>query len=335
MTERNGVIGNGMVVRLLACAVALAAATAASRVGAVVVTVSSPDGAPGEPLEVTVGLQRAEGDPTVTGAQTDVLFNTTQIELVGACADDQSACRGDADCGGTCADDQSACRENADCGKDGQGNDINCSLLNCNLPCTNAPQVNAGDFVADLPDTIRPPDEPPMDRLRVAVFAFANPAATYDTGPLVTCTFQIKSDAAAGQIEASTDRTQASDPATELIPGVTTDVRMGNICDGICPTVTPTATLTPELPTATPTEAGPTSTPVPTDTPRPTNTPTARPTNTAVPSPTSTATSSVPRVSGRDNDGCAIAPHGSAGGTGVLWCLVPVLAALRRRHRRV
>jgi len=324
MTERKALkrkaLNGGIVVYLLACAIAVALA---SRAGATpVVTVTTPDGAPGEPLELTVGLERSAGDPTVTGVQTDVLFNTDQIELVGTCADDQSPCRGDADC----AED---------------------NAVNCNLACRNAAQVNAGDFSADLPDTIRPPDQPPTDRLRVAVFAFANPAATYDTGPLVTCTFQIKATAVGGQpIQLSADRTEASDPATEPIPGVTAVVRPGTICDGVCPTATPTpsatetSTVTPTVATATPTPMeGPTNTPTATgtatstNTPRPTNTPTLRPTDTATPGPTNTPTPSVPVLKGKDDDGCAIAPNGSTGGSSLLWCVLPALAAVGRRRR--
>jgi hypothetical protein len=58
----------------------------------------------------------------VTGVQTDVLVNTTQIELVGRAP-------------------MIGVSWNADCGTDGQGNSIN-----CNLPCTNAAQVNAADY---------------------------------------------------------------------------------------------------------------------------------------------------------------------------------------------
>jgi hypothetical protein len=322
-----------MTVRMLACAAALAAATAAIRVdAAVVVTVESPDGAPGDPLVVTFGLERTQDDPTVISAQADLLFNANQIEIVGACADDQSECRGD-----------------ADCGKDSEGHDINCKL-----PCLNAAQVKECAYAVDLPDTVRPPEEPPMDRIRVQAYArnpYVNPiegcevdpTATLDTGPLVTCTFKITEDAPPGPIEATgdcerkdADCAAAGDPNGEPIPGVTTDVRLGRVCDGVCPTVTPTPTET-ATPTSTETAtATATATPtVPTATPTVTRPPTNTPTVTATPSATNTATPPFPRLTGSDGDGCAIAPKGGAGGAGLLWCVVPVLAVLRRRHRRV
>ncbi len=61
MTERRIVNGGGIAGRLLGCGVALLAVMVAGQVGAaVVVTISTPDGVPGQPLQLTVGLQRAE-----------------------------------------------------------------------------------------------------------------------------------------------------------------------------------------------------------------------------------------------------------------------------------
>ena len=326
MIEQNRLDGGRGLLRLLVCGMALLATTISGRAGAaVVVTINAPDGVPGQPLTLTVGLQRGEGDPTVTGVQTDVLFDTTQIEIGGTCDNNPAT----------------TCRGDEDCGKDNLGN----NLSYCRAACQNAAQVTPGDFIAALPDTIRPPDEAPTDRLRVEVFARANPNATYDTGPLMICTFQVKADAPLCQvIQLSADRTEASDPATELIPDVTTSITAGSIADETCPTPTPLATGTPTVtptvatPTATPTER-PTNTPTATgtatltNTPRPTNTPTVRPTDTATPGPTNTPTSSAPVLKGKDNDGCAIAPNGSTGGSSLLWCVLPALAAVGRRRR--
>jgi hypothetical protein len=178
-----------------------------------------------------MGVERAASDPLVSGVQTDILFSNTQIELIGACA-----CLRE----GACPKAGVACQANTDCGPD-QYNDV------C-IPGTCVPTaaVDPLDFTASLPDTVRPPDQPPSKRLRLGVVAFANPAARYE-GDLATCTFHVRPDAVPGQIVALTvppSRLQASDPNDELIPNVQVQITTGMIRMAT-PTATPTITPTP------------------------------------------------------------------------------------------
>jgi hypothetical protein len=184
---------------------------------AVTVTIDTTDGVQGGDLTLTMGLDRTTSDPLVSGVQTDVVFNTTQIELIGSCSN-----------GGA------TCQANLDCGVGGV----------CVPPCVHNVQVNPGDFTATLPDTVRPPDQPPSTRVRLAVFAFQNPSATYE-GDLITCIFHVQSNAVPGQpVSLVTSRLSASDPNADAIPNVQVKVMPG-VIRMATPTPTPTITPTP------------------------------------------------------------------------------------------
>lgn len=199
------------------CAITVSLMSVAHAFAAVTVTIDTTDGVQGGDLTLTMGLERTTSDPLVSGVQADVVFNTTQIELIGSCAD-----------GGA------ACQANADCGAAGV----------CVPPCVNNVQVNPGDFTATLPDTVRPPDQPPSTRVRLAVFAFQNPTATYE-GDLITCMFHVLSDAVPGQpVSLVTSRLSASDPNADAIPNVQVKVMPG-VIKAATPTPTPTITPTP------------------------------------------------------------------------------------------
>lgn len=195
------------------CAVVVSLMFGAQAFAVVTITVDTSDGVQGGNLTLTMGLERAQTDPLVSGAQTDVVFNTTQIELIGSCSNGGAACQANAECGqGTCVP-----------------------------PCVPSAEVSAQDFTANLPDTVRPPDQPPATRLRLAVFAFQNPNATYE-GDLITCTFHVPSDATLGQVSLMTSRLSASDPNADPIPGVSVKVMPGTIHQAT-PTPTPTPTI--------------------------------------------------------------------------------------------
>ena len=212
------------------CAVAVSLMFGAQAFAVVTVTVDTTDGVQGGDLTLTMGLERAAADPLVSGAQTDILFNTTQIELIGSCACLQE---------GPCPNNGAACQASADCGQD-ENNNV------CVPPCAASAAVNPQDFTANLPETVRPPDQPPSKRLRLGVVAFANPNATYE-GDLITCTFHVRSDATPGQPVSLTtplDRLNASDPNTQPIPNVQVRVMPG-VIKMATPTPTPTITPTP------------------------------------------------------------------------------------------
>ena len=174
------------------CAVAVSLLLGGQAFAVVTVTVETTNGVQGGNLTLTWGVERAPTDPLLSGVQTDIVFQTTQIGFV---------------------------------------------------ECTASAAVNPGDFTATLPDTVRPPDQPPAKRLRLAVFAFSDPAATYE-GHLATCTFQVPSNAQPGlTVSLMTSRVEASDPNTQPIPNV--QVR---ITPGVIVMATPTPTPTPPIP---------------------------------------------------------------------------------------
>jgi Cys-rich repeat protein len=198
------------------CAVAVSLMLGAQAFADVTVTVDTTDGVQGGDLTLTMGVERAPTDSLVSGVQTDIVFDTTQIELIGICSNG----------GGTC-------QANMDCG-DGA----------CLPPCAASAGVALGDFTANLPDTVRPPDQPPAKRLRLAVYAFQNPDAVYE-GDVATCTFHVLSDAQPGEVVSLTpSRLSASDPNTDAIPNVQVRVMPGMI-KMATPTPTPSITPTP------------------------------------------------------------------------------------------
>jgi hypothetical protein len=70
------------------CAVGVSLVCGARAEAAVTMTVATNDAAQGENLTLTWGLVRGAADPAVAGAQIDIIFDTTQIQLAGACVKD-------------------------------------------------------------------------------------------------------------------------------------------------------------------------------------------------------------------------------------------------------
>ncbi|HVO24256.1 MAG TPA: hypothetical protein VMW56_11565, partial [Candidatus Margulisiibacteriota bacterium] len=190
------------------CAVAVSLLLGAQAFAAVTVKVDTTDGVQGGNLVLTWGVERGATDPSVGGVQIDIVYNTTQIYF-----------------GGTCSNGGAACIESE------TDNDPACGICVAVPNCVPSAEVSPGDFAADLPDTVRPPDQPPASRLRLAVYAFQNPQATYE-GNLATCTFHVQSNAQPGQVVSlMTSRVSASDtsqPANE-IPNVQVQVMPGVI----------------------------------------------------------------------------------------------------------
>lgn len=107
--------------------------------------------------------------------------------------------------------------------------------------CSKDPRLAQQSFSADTPTF--PPVPAAHQRLRLAVFDdLQHPTATFDSGVLATCTFQVKGDAEPNQsVSLSTERVQVSDANDNLIAGVQVVVSPGRILPGPgTPTPTPT-----------------------------------------------------------------------------------------------
>ena len=229
-----------------------------------------------------------------------------------------------------------------------------------------------------LPQT---PDTPP-GKVRLRLFVgdinlcrdgLSFPLGAFDVGPLVSCTFRIRSDAPAGDSTLLPERLNIGDPHGAVF-GAVSMAGAVRVLSTTGPTPTETAaTPTETAATATPTETPTPSTPVvsPTDTPTsgPTFTPTvtgtaatatptgtlptatatgtaatATPTGTAATAtptgtrptatPTPTATQAAPVSDRGDESGCAVATTSPSGFT-MLWLVLPVgILVVRRRGRR-
>src|SRR5262249_21352125 len=69
----------------------------------VAITVETTDGVQGGNLTLTMGVKRGASDPIVNGAEIDIVFDTTQIDVGGSCSNGGAACQGESDCsGGLC-----------------------------------------------------------------------------------------------------------------------------------------------------------------------------------------------------------------------------------------
>ncbi|MFQ5667064.1 MAG: hypothetical protein ACE5I7_11605 [Candidatus Binatia bacterium] len=322
------------------CAVAVSLVYAASASAVVSVTVATSDGVPGGTVTLTMSVSRTAGEPPIANVQADILFDTTQIQLVGTCVADGAACQGSADCAG-----------------DGT----------CDLPCEKDPRLAVQILSATLPVTVRPPDPAPMRRLRLAVLPPTQvPIPTFDDGVVATCTFQVPDTAELGPQTLTSDdaRLNAGDALGQLLPAEAV-LEPGSVVAPPTPTPTgPTGTPTPvvtetETPAATPATETPTDTPVvtvsPSNTPTntPMNTPTVKegtatpantPTNTLVPTRTAT---SVPPTATRTNapqatatkkggggGGCTVTAVETGRGGAFVWFVVPAALLLWRRRFR-
>lgn len=312
---------------LWASAVTLVSAASLAS-AAVTIRVATNDGSPGGELTLNVSMTRDAADPEVASAQTDVIFDTTQVQLPGVCSDN-----GD------------ACQDNAEC-TSGQ----------CVLSCIKDPRLTRQSFNATFPEFQNLPSGQRKVRLRVlAPIQGTLPLPTFGDGTIATCQLTILPSAAIGPVSLDANRLEVGDGQGDPL-SASLEIAPGNIVPvGSTPTQTPTATVTE------------TATPVPTDTPTgtPTNTPvppTATPTNTIVPTntvaptvtvqptatrtaigvtpttipPTATRTAisatATPTKSKKDDDGCQISSTGNGSSAG--WCLAIGAALLLARRRR-
>jgi len=200
------------------CTVAVSLGLSAQIAGAVTVTVATGNGVQGGSLTLTLSLTRQSADPILAGTQVDVLFHTSQIQIGGACSDTGASCNGSSDCAATAS---------------------------CNFPCAPDPRLIHQSFSATLVTTVRPPDPTGTARLRLAIFDNIQfPTASFDTGALATCTFQVPANAVPNQpVSLTTDRVVVSDNNDDTVPGVQVQVNPGTILPA--PTLTPTPTVTP------------------------------------------------------------------------------------------
>src|SRR5215470_10717157 len=162
------------------CAVAFSLALAMPAFGIVTVTVATTDGAPGGTLTLTLSLSRETTDGQVASMQTDVIFETAQIQMSGMCSTGGSVCQTAAQCG--------------------QGD--------CILPCMKDPRLAAQTFTATFPDFQNV--GPGQERLRLAVLA-PIPPVTFSDGVLATCTFEVPTNAPLGALTLQTDRVNVGD----------------------------------------------------------------------------------------------------------------------------
>jgi hypothetical protein len=233
----------GWMTASVAAAVCLSVASTAFAV--VTVKVATENGMRGGTVRLTLSMAREGGEGSVATLNTDVIFDTTQLNLVGSCGNGDP-CGTTSDCGegDFCRFSPTACRKSS--------------------------------RLSEQTVEVTPPDfqnvPPGKRRVRFAIVGTRLPVPTFEDGELVTCTFQVPTDAPFGQQILSTDRLQVADnsiPARPL-PSVIV-IEAGSIVPGTPgPTVTATmsgtpATATPTagspLPTATHTMVGGTSTP--------------------------------------------------------------------------
>ena len=336
----------------VACgAVAGALLLAAPASAVVTVNVATGSAVQGSNVTMTLSMSRDTDVGNVATVQTDVIFNTAQLRLIGACSTDNSPCETEQSCG--------------------QGI--------CNLPCQIDPRLTQETFTANVPDFQNVP--PGERRLRLAVLGTTFPPPAITDGTLATCTFSVPSDGTVGTIMLRGDpaRFQVADDLGNavsaqiqfqpgaVLPAPTATVTPSETPTGTPPTATPTGTPPTETPTGTPPTATPTGTP-PTETPtgtpatatptgtlstatptgtRPTSTPTGTP---ATPTPTGTlptftptgtprtatptTTSAAPRKHG-GGGGCTIAAatDASMSSAPLAWLAAPVGLLLWRRRR--
>lgn len=256
------------------CAVAVSLVVAGRASAVVTVGVATNNGVPGGTLTLTMSISRETTDSSVASANVDVIFDTTQLQLTGACSDAGAA----------------ACQVNADC-------TAPAICVFSPGPCQIDPRLTKQTFNVFVPDFQNVPVG--RRRLRLAILDTEPPVDTFTDGILGTCTFQVLSGAAAGPLTlyagacsnsgtACLDATQC--PASEFC------VVRFNVGDEHGQTI-PNAkvqVVPGVIVAATPTPTGPTVTP--TDTPSPTPTPTSSPTITPSPSVTVTSITATPTI---------------------------------------
>ena len=229
---------------------------ASSALAVITVKVATGNGVPGGTVPLTLSMSREGGEGSVATLNADVIFDTAQLDLVGSCGNGN------------------ACRTTADCGQDDY-----CRFSP--TACEKDPRLTDQTVEVTPPDFQNVPQG--KRRVRFAIVATRIPVPTFSDGDLVTCTFQIPANAAAGQQTLSTDRLQVADnsiparplpsaivvEAGSIVPGTTGATRTATM-SGTPATFTPTAgspVPTVGSPTATPTSGTPVgNTPTPTAT---------------------------------------------------------------------
>jgi hypothetical protein len=221
-TRLKRAVGGGWIAR--SCAVALSLLLADQAFAVVTVTVGTNDGVPGGNLTLTMGLMRAATDPSVASADVDVIFDTTQIDMIGTCSNSGANCRNYDSCG--------------------QGT--------CMLPCQLDPRLTQQALTATL--GAPPPVATGHGRLRLLVYDDPDfPSASFDSGPLVTCTFEVAGNAQPNQpVSLTTERLQVAQPCVSTPDGCTfppiPDAQAQTMPGMILPPPTPTVTATPPIP---------------------------------------------------------------------------------------
>ncbi len=201
------------------CAVGVSLLLTVQAHAAVTITVGSGDGFPGGTLPLSVGLTEDAGDPVVGNVQLDIIFDTTQLQLSGACLNGGSQC--------------GSSPLNPNCGQENSCTPATCSLdprLTQQLPNFSLPS---------------PPGVPAgQQHLRLAVFDdIQHPNASISPGPLFSCIFDVSSTALPNQpVFLMTDRLSVgtANPPYPTIPVGPPVVTPGMIVTAPPPTVTPT-----------------------------------------------------------------------------------------------
>lgn len=237
---------------------------------AVVVRVSTNDALPGGTLTLEMRLDRSPGDPSVAGAQVDLVLSTAQLQLLGACSSDQSTCEN-----GTACPTQGRC-----------------------VPtCQASSRLTQHSLAASFPDFQNVASD--RRRLRLPINPNLFPPPTLSDGLLLTCSFAVLPGASLGPIELSADvsRFRVTDDASDPVVA-TLEIEAGAVV-AMLATVTATPTHTPPPPSLTPTTE---ATVTPTETTAATVTPTSEATAThtqeatVTPSLAMTATATMPQL---------------------------------------
>ena len=202
------------------------------------------ESAPSAPASMTVRLERESPSEAATTVNFDLIFQTAQFDLVGAC-DDGSPCQLSETCPG-----QGTCRlAPVNCQKDARLAD---HILEVVPP--DFQNVGTGEYRV---------------RFALVTTTFVNPLPVIGDGVLLGCTLPLKAGASPGPQVIRFERLQVGDnqiPAREVPSQLV--LELGRIVAGARPTETATPSVTP-TPSATATAATPTATETP---PTPTST---------------------------------------------------------------
>jgi hypothetical protein len=202
--------------------------------------------------------------------------------------------------------------------------------------CVKDARLTAQVLNATLPGS--PPAPEGQKRLRLAILDIMPPIESLSDGNLVTCTFDIATDAPLGDVTLTADRLNVGSTTGSVLCGAGSDPvvdceAMNGVVSVAFPADTPTETATEVPATATRTATLTPVPPTPTLTPLP---PTA--THTTAPTATRTTAASPTKTQGSGGGGggdCSIAPAGETSPAGILFLFGGSLLLVwaRRRHR--